>query len=146
MDNKNLTLQDITVGDYVQEWSEIPQQFSMPMYVDSIFSDGDIYLNFEGNEADVWETKIKDIYDIPIDFSILSHFGFDEIDTHLFGKIIGEWKLVVHVFKINNIFLTNAMLSNKSGSAIILGDVSSVRLLQHKFYNETKEPLKLVFE
>ena len=145
MDKQHLTLNDVFIGDYVQEWSEIPGKWSMPMYVDGIFADGDLYLNFDGNEADPWDANVKDVYDIPIDWGILSHFGFFEADNHLFQIEVGEWQLAVHVFKVCNTFLANAMLANKH-RAVLLGEVYSIRMLQHKFYDETKQPLKLVFE
>lgn len=145
MDKEHLTLQDIVCGDFVQEWSEIPGKWSMPMYVDGTFGDGSLYLNFDGNEADPWDANVKDVYDIPIDWGILSHFGFFESETHLFEIEREGWQLAVHVFKVCNIFLANAMLSNKD-RAILLGEVNSIRALQHKFYDETKKPLKLTFE
>ena len=146
MDKQHLTVNDICIGDYVQEWSEIPGKWSMPMYVDGIFGDGDLYLNFDENPADPWETNVKDVYDIPIDWGILTHFGFFEIDNHLFQIEVGEWLLTVHVFKVCNTFLSNGMLANNNGKAVLLGDVYSIRMLQHKFYDYTREPLKLVFE
>lgn len=145
MDKHHLTVNDIVLGDYVQEWSEIPGNFSMPMYIDGIFGDGDLYLNFDGNEADPWDAKIKDVFDIPIDWGILTHFGFFEIDNHLFQIEVGEWQLAVHVFKVCNTFLSNAILVNDH-RAVLLGEVYSIRMLQHKFYDETKQPLKLNFE
>ena len=146
MDKQHLTVNDIVLGDYVQEWSEIPGKWSMPMYVDGIFGDGDLYLNFEGNEADPWDAKIKDVFDIPVDWGILPHFGFFEVDTHLFQIEVGDWQLVVHVFKVCDVFLSNAMLSNKNGHVVLLGEVDSIRTIQHRFYEETKQPLKLNFE
>ena len=146
MDKQHLTVNDIVLGDYVQEWSEIPGKFSMPMFVDGIFADGDLYLNFDENPADPWEVNIKDVYDIPIDWGILTHFGFFESDTHLFQIEVGDWQLVVHVFKVCDVFLSNAMLSNKNGHVVLLGEVDSIRTIQHRFYEETKQPLKLNFE
>ena len=146
MDKQHLTVNDICIGDYIQEWSEIPGKWSMPMYVDGIFGDGDLYLNFEGNEADLWDANIKDVFDIPIDWGILPHFGFFEVDTHLFQIEVGDWQLVVHVFKVCDVFLSNAMLSNKNGHVVLLGEVDSIRTIQHRFYEETKQPLKLNFE
>jgi len=32
-----------------------------PMRVVGIFDDGTVYLDFEGNEGDVWEEKAKDL-------------------------------------------------------------------------------------
>ena len=146
MDNKHLTLQDIVCGDFVQEWSEIPGKWSTPMYVDGVFGDGSLYLNLDGNEADPWDANVKDVYDIPIDWGILSHFGFFEADHHLFQLEQGEWMVMVHVLNICNNFHSNVMLSNKNGNAVLLGCVYSIRELQHKFYEATKEPLKLTFE
>lgn len=54
-----------------------------PMYVDVIFRDT-VYLNFEGNEGDVWEENIKDLTPIPLTDEILSKCGF----------IIGGYNLV----------------------------------------------------
>ena len=146
MDNKHLTLQDVCVGDYVQEWLEIPGKWGMPMYVDGIFADGDLYLNFDGNEADPWEANVIDVYDIPIDWGILSHFGFFEVDNHLFRIEVEEWLLTVHVFWVCNTFFSNGMLANKNGKVVLLGEVDSIRTIQHRFYEETKQPLKLNFE
>jgi len=146
MDKQHLTVNDINVGDYVQEWSEIPGKWSMPMYVDGIFGDGDLYLNFDENPADPWETNVKDVYDIPIDWGILTHFGFFEIDNHIFQIEVGEWLLTIHVFKVCNTFLSNGMLANKNGKVVLLGEVDSIRTIQHRFYEETKQPLKLTFE
>jgi hypothetical protein len=144
---EQLSLYDLRIGDYIQEWREIPGVFSMPMYVSCIFDDGDLYLNFDGNEADPWDANVKDVYDIPIDWGILPHFGFFEEDHHLFELEQGDWMVMVHVLKICNIFHANVMLSNKmNGKAVLLGCVYSIRELQHKFYDETKEPLKLTFE
>ena len=146
MDKQHLTVNDIVLGDYVQEWSEIPGKWSMPMYVDGIFGDGDLYLNFDGNEADPWDANVKDVFDIPIDWGILPHFGFFETDTHLFQIGVSGWTLNVDVLKICNTFRANAMLSDENDNAVLLGSVGSIRELQHKFYDETKQTLKLVFE
>ncbi|MCS2293107.1 hypothetical protein [Bacteroides thetaiotaomicron] len=34
---------------------------TIPMQVTAIFQDGTVYLDFEGNEGDVWEANIKDL-------------------------------------------------------------------------------------
>ena len=146
MDKKHLKVQDIVLGDFVQEWLEIPGKWGTPMYIDGVFGDDSLYLNLDGNEADQFDANVKDVYDIPIDWGILTHFGFFEVDNHLFQIEVGEWQLAVHVFKVCNTFLANAMLANKNGRAVLLGEVDSIRMLQHKFYDETKQPLKLVFE
>lgn len=146
MDREHLKVQDIVLGDYVQEWLEIPGKWGTPMYIDGVFGDDSLYLNLDGNEADPFEANVKDVYDIPIDWGILPHFGFFEADSHLFHLEKGDWIVMVHVLKVCNTFHSNVMLSNKNGKAVLLGCVYSIRELQHKFYDETKQPLKLTFE
>ena len=146
MDKEHLNVQDIIIGDFVQEWLEIPGKWGTPMYVDSIFSDGSLYLNLEGNEADPFDAKVEDVYDIPIDWGILPHFGFFETDHHLFQLKQSDWMVMVHVLKVCNTFHSNVMLSSKNGKSVLLGSVYSIRELQHRFYDETNEPLRLTFE
>ena len=146
MNKEHLTLQDVVMGDYVQEWLEIPGKWGTPMYVDGVFGDGSLYLNLDGNEADPFDANVKDVYDIPVDWGILPYFGFFEEDRHLFQLEQGDWMVMVHVLKVCNTFYANVMLSNKNGKAVLLGCVRSIRELQHRFYEETKEPLKLTFE
>ena len=146
MDKEHLTLQDIVIGDFVQKWLEIPGKWSNPLYINGVFGDGSLYLNFEGNESNQVDANVKDMYDIPIDWGILPHFGFFEADSHLFQLEKGDWMVMVHVLKVCNTFHSNVMLSNKNGKSVLLGCVYSIRELQHRFYDETKKPLKLTFE
>lgn len=146
MDKEHLNVQDIVIGDFVQEWLEIPGKWGTPMYVDGIFGEGDLYLNLEGNEADPFDAKVKDVYDIPIDFGILKHFGFAEVDHNVFQLTQGDWCLNVCVMKPFH-FLVTGILFNKNGKCVMLGDgLDSIRIIQHRFYDETKVPLKLTFE
>lgn len=78
MYKNHLNLQDIHIGDWVQEYSEITGKLSMPMYVSAIFADGTIYLDFNGNEGDVWESNIEDIAPIRIEEDVMKGFGFRE--------------------------------------------------------------------
>lgn len=148
MDKQHLTLNDICIGDYVQEWSEIPGKWSTPMYVDGIFADGDLYLNLDGNEADPFDANVKDVFDIPIDLGILTHFGFFERDNHVWTLDVDEWKLDVSVYKPFNTFIVKAILSNTVTGKVAFSKTNpdSIRKLQHWFYEETDKPLKLNFE
>lgn len=51
-----MTLQDIKIGDIV---CNVRTKF--PMKVVGIYEDGTIYLDFEGNEGDVFEENCKDL-------------------------------------------------------------------------------------
>lgn len=61
-----MKVEDLTIGMKVVELLPTPQGIreSIPMDVVAIFKDGDVYLDFEGNEGDVWEAKAKDLKQI----------------------------------------------------------------------------------
>lgn len=56
--------------------NNIFSQKGFPMYVEAIFRDT-VYLNFEGNEGDIWEEDIKDLVPIPVTEEILLKAGFE---------------------------------------------------------------------
>lgn len=73
MNKQKVQPTDITLGN----WFEIN---GFPMYVDAIFRDT-VYLEFEGNEGDVWEENIKDLVPVPLTDDILIKLGFVKEDT-----------------------------------------------------------------
>ena len=74
---KNLTLHDIHIGDWVQEWSSIPEKYSPPMKVSCINYDGTVYLVPDDEHyCDPDETEIENVDALPIDKDILIGFGF----------------------------------------------------------------------
>ena len=147
MKRQHLTLNDINIGDYVQEWMEIPGKWGPPMYIDGIFANGDIYLDLNGNEADPFDANVSNIFDIPIDFGILPHFGFFEAEHHLYQIEYEGLLLMVNVYKHFETFIVKAMLVNNDTQKIVLstGSLNSVRTLQHWFYENTGVALKLDF-
>ena len=52
MYNNHLQLQDLQIGDWVQEINDITGKPSMPMYVSAIFESGHVYLDFDGKDFD----------------------------------------------------------------------------------------------
>lgn len=66
-------MEEIKAGDIMlNNWFHVN---GYPMYVDSIFRDT-VYLEFEGNEGDVWEENIKDLKPITLTEDILLNAGF----------------------------------------------------------------------
>lgn len=145
MNKKHLTINDICIGDYVQEWLEIPGKWGTPLYIDGIFGNGDVYLDLVGNEADPFDSNVRDIYDIPIDFEILSHFGFNETDLHRFQMKYEEWNLIVDVYRSDEFTVRALATSEGVGVKMSNSNLSSIRSLQHWFYETTGKPLKLDF-
>ena len=75
---KNLTLRDIHIGDWVQEWSPIPEKYSPPMKVSCINYDGTVYLVPDDEHyCDPVETEIENVDALPIDADLLRGFGFE---------------------------------------------------------------------
>lgn len=70
----------------IDDWVYDSPKNGFPMQVTGIFKDGDLYLDFEGNEGDIWESKAEDIAPIPIDEHILENSGFTRVTP---GK--NEW-------------------------------------------------------
>lgn len=68
-------MEEIKAGDIMlNNWFHVN---GYPMYVDSIFRDT-VYLEFEGNEGDVWEENIKDLKPIPLTEDRLLKAGFEK--------------------------------------------------------------------
>ena len=75
---KNLTLRDIHVGDWVQEWSPIPEKYSPPMKVSCINYDGTVYLvSDDENYCNPDEIEIENVDALPITLEHLRGFGFE---------------------------------------------------------------------
>lgn len=68
-----MTASDLRIGNWVHDGSRFPMQ------VVAIFED-EVYLNFEGNEGDVWECKIQDLQPFEIDQEWLEKFCFQKYD------------------------------------------------------------------
>lgn len=75
--------QDLCIGNYVYDGDKT----KFPMYVETIGEDY-VYLNFDGNEADLWETTPEDLQGIPLTGELLEKIGFtlkDGLWRHKWG-------------------------------------------------------------
>ena len=137
---RHLQLQDVRVGDWVQEYSEITDKLSIPMYVSAIFENGDVYLDFNGNEADVWEEEIENIVPIQIDEDILKGFGFEhDKDIGDFFLRVGDRKLYVHRFQYD----LSMWVIQFDDDVRYTPTCRNIHELQHIFYKYTRKPLIL---
>lgn len=72
---------DLMLGNWVEYATGLnKEKRSIPMYVTGIFSDT-VYLNFDGNEGDVFEEEEKDLLGIPITKEILERNGIKLIEV-----------------------------------------------------------------
>lgn len=75
--------QDLCVGNYVYDGDKT----KFPMYVETIGEDY-VYLNFDGNESDPWETTPEELQGIPLTGELLEKIGFtfkDGLWRHRYG-------------------------------------------------------------
>lgn len=66
-------------------WVLAGAKTQFPMYVTGIFDDV-AYLDFEGNEGDVWEEKEEEIFPIPLTEDILLKNGFINMSDYYKDK------------------------------------------------------------
>lgn len=136
----HLNLADLHIGDWVQEYSDITGRLSCPMYIFALFEDGTVYLNFNGNEADIWEAEIKDLRPIAVDEDILKGFGFSKVkndtDWHLHhnGDRID--------FDVNNHFMKSHS-NHSEDMPFLVFTCLYVHTMQHLYYEHTQYPLIL---
>ena len=91
---RNLTLRDIHVGDWVQEWSPLTERYDPPTKVMSISDDGDVLLIYDDKRRlTPNEARIKNIDALPITPDLLRGFGF-EVHGIVDGDFCGEYQEV----------------------------------------------------
>lgn len=66
-----IKVRELTIGNFVYDGDRT----KFPMYVQTIGEDY-VYLNFEGNEGDVWESIPEDLQGIPLTGELLKKCGF----------------------------------------------------------------------
>lgn len=68
-----IDIHDLCIGNWVYDG----ERAQFPMWVQTIGEDY-VYLNFEGSEADPWESEPKDLFGIPLTEELLEKMGFKE--------------------------------------------------------------------
>lgn len=140
MYENHLKLQDIHIGDWVQEYNELTGNFSMTMCVSAIFEDGTVYFDFNGDDLDVWEANIEDIAPIKIDKDILKGFGFRK------GEVRTEWIYDIGDFQIifdTNPYLMKFFIRNKDKGVSPSFYSHYIHQLQDVYRRFTQTPLIL---
>ena len=130
---KNLTLRDIHIGDWVQEWSPIPEKYSPPMKVSCINYDGTVYLVPDDEHyCDPAETEIENVDALPIDGDILVGFGFEKLcDNYYYSK---EDTFVMA--QDNQLDVMDFFYNDKYGESASLGDIAYMHELQQALHEE----------
>ena len=129
---KNLTLRDIHVGDWVQEWSPLTERYDPPTKVMSISDDGDVLLIYDDkHRLTPNEARIENIDALPITPELLIGFGFE-------ADLLGEF----YEYK-NSVFAEDKQLDvmdisyiDKYGETVYLEDIAYMHELQQALHEE----------
>lgn len=76
---------ELMLGNWVYE----SERTQFPMRVEAIFAE-DVYLDFPGNEGDVWEAEESDIMPIPLTEEIVSTLENVECHNDMYLIFVGE--------------------------------------------------------
>lgn len=126
---------ELTIGSWVYDGDKT--QF--PMYVQTIGEDY-VYLNFDGNEGDVFESTPEELQGIPLTGELLKKIGFtfkDGLWRHYLGLIVKPDAGFVHI-------------ENKGDNGWMYGtcnckDIWHLHQLQDLIRIITKKELKIEF-
>ena len=130
---KNLTLRDIHVGDWVQEWSPLTERYDPPTKVMSISDDGDVLLIYDDkHRLTPNEARIENIDALPIDADLLRGFGFEKLcDNFYYSK---EGASVMAQDK--QLGVLDFFCIDKYGESVSLGDIAYMHELQQALHEE----------
>lgn len=88
-----IDIKELQIGDWVYE----SEKTRFPMFVFALWADyvdkGIVYLDFEGNEGDIWEVNIEDVRPIPITEEFLLKNGFKRSENNVWRdyEVEGTW-------------------------------------------------------
>lgn len=116
---------ELMLGNYVT-------YLDTPMYVTGIFSDT-AYLNFEGNEGDVFEIEEESLAGVPITEELLEKCGFRKGEYYWFGPDETEVALVGSV----------ALMDFMGDGDWRVTDIQFLHELQNAYYMLTKKQLEV---
>ena len=88
-----IQVQGLCIGNWVYDG----ERTQFPMFVQVIGEDY-VYLDFEGNEADLWESTPEELQGIPLTEELLKKIGFTCFlceSTGIFSKKEGEYCIKV---------------------------------------------------
>lgn len=126
--------------------NNIFSQKGFPMYVESIFIDT-VYLNFEGNEGDVWEEDIKDLVPIPLTEEILLKAGGKRFDEDKIILMLNDPSTHLVLMKVGTHWFPQIEQTGEFASegvnVVFLNFIDYLHQLQNLFFALTGEEIKI---
>ena len=117
---------------------------SIPMYVAALFEDGDVYLNFEGNEGDIWVEKVSTLVGIPLTEELLEKCGFKKYWYSIHDLDTYDYIKDVFTFSFSSL---NGKITGNIGhfdsEGAFMFDIKYLHELQNAYYVLTKKSLNI---
>ena len=130
---KNLTLRDIHIGDWVQEWSPLTERYDPPTKVMSISDDGDVLLIYDDkHRLTPNEARIENIDALPIDADLLRGFGFEKLCDNFYYSKDGASVMA----QDKQLGVLDFFCIDKYGESVKLGDIAYMHELQQALHEE----------
>lgn len=137
-----INVRDLRIGNWVYD-GECTQ---FPMWVQAVGEDY-VYLNFEGNEGDVWESTPEELQGIPVTSELLKKIGFKEdfalVPFYRYWDKDYKYKLDVDSEYCNSDSKWSVHVDNGDCSTIGCGEFTYVHELQNLVSAIAKEELKI---
>ena len=127
--------QDLCIGNWVYDGDRT--QF--PMFIRAIGEDY-VYLDFEGNEGDLFESTPEELQGILLKRNILDQLGF-VADGYRYEKFDGDWTITIHPFV--PLVRIECELSGTVRATFTSEKIKYLHELQNAFYMTTKQELKI---
>jgi hypothetical protein len=142
-----INVRDLRIGNWVYD-GECTQ---FPMWVQAVGEDY-VYLNFEGSEADPWESTPDELQGIPVTIALLKKIGFEEDTTEgepwkfwRYWDKNGKYKLDVYPDELycNSDRKFGLHVDNDAFDSIGSGEFTYLHELQNLVSAIAKEELKI---
>ena len=132
-----IEVQDLCVGNWVYDG----ERTQFPMFIRAIGEDY-VYLDFEGNEGDLFESTPEELQGIPLKGEVLKKIGFKYYSDNHYELCDDGWSIVAHpivgLFRIEKIDPYNNIRATFTSEMI-----RHLHELQNAFFTTTKQQLNV---
>lgn len=124
---------ELMIGNWVYDG----ERTQFPMWVQTIGEDY-MYLNFEGNEGDVWESTPEELQGIPLSHDLLIKIGFERSGARFYV----HKKTYFELFDL----LKGVYVATVNNAEYRIGKpIKYLHQLQNLYYSLEEEQLKIEF-
>lgn len=132
-----IDVHDLRIGNWVYDG----ERTQFPMYVRTVGEDY-VYLDFEGNEGDLWESEPKDLEGIPITKELLKKIGF-AYNEHGIWKLSNYREREISICIEREFVAIEAYRNLLCDSRCTCHGIKYLHQLQNLFWSIAKEELKI---